>query len=101
MPSELLSGSQLVVCQRIPGAIVFGSSAAPSLAIRHDNRIGIIRVTDNTNIPQVLRTKLVRRLVDGATIAVALQRFDIHDLRTEDGEHGSPSNVTEERMMAK
>jgi hypothetical protein len=46
--------------------------------------------------PEILDSKLARRMRDRATVAVALHRHDIHDLRDLGG-HGAPSNVSDER----
>jgi hypothetical protein len=52
-------------------------------------------------LPDVLRTGLIHRVPQGTTIAVVLQRSDIHDLRTGIGGHGRPSNISDARMLAK
>ena len=69
----------------------------------------VLQVTDGTSLtvgeelelelPEILNSKRVRRMSDGATVAVALHRYDIHDLRNLGG-HSAPSNVSDERMRA-
>ena len=91
--------------------IVHLVGANGSCAAKTDNGLLLaFRVTDDTSmrpgdafdieLPGLLESRAIRRVADGKAIPVSLQRHDIHDLRTV-GAHGTPSDVSDERMRSK